>query len=798
MHRMLNNSVPTADLPAEWNRTEGEYPAVCTHELFEQQVLRTPHRIAASFEGHQLTYAQLNARANQVAHHLVRLQLTTECLVAVCVARSLDMLVALLGILKAGGAYVPLDPDYPSDRLSFMLEDSQAQLLVTEQQLVSRLRTWSGRTVLLDRDWNAIETWSQENPRVYVTPENLAYTLYTSGSTGKPKGVQIEHRSLVNFLTSMRQCPGLTADDVMLAVTTLAFDIAGLELYLPLTTGARVAIVGREVAADGEQLLSAIESNRATVMQATPVTWRLLLDAGWRNSHLKVICGGEALPRELARRLVHNSPSVWNLYGPTETTIWSSVYRVVLEDRALVPIGRPIANTQMYILDSRLEPVPIGAIGELYIGGDGLARGYLNRPELAAEKFISNPFRSGTRLYKTGDLAQCLPSGDIEFLGRTDHQVKIRGFRIELGEIEAVLEEHPQVRQAVVVAREFTDEMRLIAYFTAEPGTQPSGTALRCWLNEKLADYMIPASFLRLDAMPLTANGKVDRRALPAPRPEELTVSETFLAPHDELERQLTKIWEEVLGRSGIGIQDNFFELGGYSILAIKVMQRIEQECGKRLVTSELFQAPTVEALAALLRQHPGEQSFTSTMQGVPTPPDRSLSSAKPRSSLRRSILRRFCNRILHLLCRVLPGATSVRPVLHRWRGVHIGDHVFIGDDVYIENEYPEHVEIHYGAIVGLRTTIVAHGHGGAGRVIIGKNALIGVGALVVAPGNRPLTLGEGSILMPGAVVTSDVSPFTVYGIEQAKPLANVTKPFIEEKTYEEFITTLRPLRGRP
>jgi amino acid adenylation domain-containing protein len=793
MSYVLNNPVPTA----EWNQTETGYPAVCIHELFEQQVLRTPNRIAACFEGRQLTYEQLNARANRFAQYLVQLGDTSERLVGIFLRRSLDMLVGLLGILKAGGAYVPLDPDYPSDRLSFMLEDSQAQLLVTDQQLVSRLRTWSGRAVLLDRDRSAIEAHSEENPSVGVMPDNLAYTLYTSGSTGKPKGVQIEHRSVVNFLTSMAQCPGLTADDVMLAVTTLSFDIAGLELYLPLTAGARTVIVSREVAADGEQLLSAIESNSATVMQATPVTWRLLLDAGWRNGNLKVICGGEALPRELARRLVNNSPSVWNLYGPTETTIWSSIYRVVQEDRSLVPIGRPIANTQMYILDPGLEPVPVGDIGELYIGGDGLARGYLNRPELTAEKFISNPFRPGTRLYKTGDLARYLPSGDIEFLGRTDHQVKIRGFRIELGEIEAVLEEHPQVRQAVVVAKEFAYETRLIAYFIAQPGTQPSGTALRCWLKEKLTDYMMPASFVRLDAMPLTANGKVDRQALPAPKPEELTIDENFLAPRDDLETQLIKIWEGVLGKSGIGVRDNFFELGGYSVLAVKVLQRIEQECGRKLPTVALFQAPTVEALAGLLRQEPAEQSFTpKTMQGVPPHhPDRSLQFSKPRNSLRKSILCRFRNRILHMLCRVLPGATNVRPVLHRLRGVRIGHHVFIGDDVYIENEYPERVEIHDGAMVGLRTTIVAHGHGGSARVIIGKNAFVGVGALVVAPGDRPLTIGEGSILMPGAVVTSDVSPFTVYGIEQAKPLASVTKPFIKETTYEEFVTSLQPLR---
>jgi len=582
----------------EWNRTDCDYPAVCIHELFEEQVARTPERIAVCFEGHQLTYAELNAKANQLANYLVALGVGPEVLVGVSLPRSLEMLVGVLGILKAGGAYVPLDPAYPVERLCFMMEDSGEKLLVTDQQLASRLRARSGRTVLLDKDWSVIATLSAQNPSVGVMPGNLAYTLYTSGSTGKPKGVQIEHRSVVNFLTSMRQSPGLTADDVMLAVTTLSFDIAGLELYLPLITGARVVIVSREIALDGEQLLSAIEQNHATVLQATPVTWRLLLDAGWPDSDLKVICGGEALPRELARRLVNNTPSVWNLYGPTETTIWSSIYRVVDDGHLLVPIGRPIANTQMYILDPTLNPVSVGAIGELYIGGDGLARGYLNRPELTAQKFISNSFRAGMRLYKTGDLARYLPSGDIEFLGRIDHQVKIRGFRIELGEIEAVLEQHTDIQQAVVVAREWQSETRLLAYVVTNGHPHPASGALRSLLRKQLPDYMVPAAFISLQALPLTPNGKIDRDALPAPDATNTLADEGYAAPGTVLEEKLSGIVANLLGLERVGVNDNFFLIGGHSLFGTQLIARIQATFGVELPLRSIFDLPTPALLA--------------------------------------------------------------------------------------------------------------------------------------------------------------------------------------------------------
>ncbi|MGK7876876.1 MAG: amino acid adenylation domain-containing protein [Xenococcaceae cyanobacterium] len=450
----------------------------CIHQLFESQVERTPDDIAVIFEEQQLTYRELNRRANQLGHYLQALQVGPEVLVGICMKRSLEMVIGLLGILKAGGAYVPLDPAYPQERLAFMIENSQLPVLLTERDQLARLPHHRTEVVCLDTDWETIARHSEENPDSGVAPDNLAYTIYTSGSTGKPKGVQILHRAVVNFLTSMSQAPGLTNQDVLLAVTTISFDIAALELYLPIAVGARVVLVSREVASDAAQLSKVLAESGATVMQATPATWRMLLAAGWQgNQQLKILCGGEAMTRDLANQLQERSASVWNMYGPTETTIWSAVYRVEFGNNS-VSIGRPIGNTQIYLVDpdrrqrnDPIKPVPVGESGELLIGGVGLARGYLNRPELNDEKFIPDPFSKepGARLYRTGDLARYLPDGNIEFIGRVDHQVKIRGFRIELGEVEAVLSQHPAVREAVVVAREdIPGDKRLVAYLVSD------------------------------------------------------------------------------------------------------------------------------------------------------------------------------------------------------------------------------------------------------------------------------------------------------------------------------------------
>jgi len=458
-------------LLVEWNDTKVEYPFdKCIHQLFEEQVELTPDSEAVLFEDKQLTYRELNQRANCLAHHLRTLGVGPEVLVGICVERSLEMVVGLLGILKAGGAYVPLDPAYPPERLVFMLEDASVAVLLTQARLVESLPKHQGPVVCLDTDWEIIERQSEANLISEVKLDNLAYVIYTSGSTGKPKGVQVLHSAVVNFLTSMRRCPGLTDQDTLLSVTTLSFDIAGLEIFLPLSVGGRLVMVSRSVATDGTQLLERLNDCVATVMQATPATWRLLLAAGWSGSpQLKILCGGEALSRELANQLVEKGASLWNLYGPTEATIWSTIDRVE-NTEGTVCIGRPIANTQIYLLDEHLQPVPVGVPGELYIGGAGLARGYLNRPELTAQKFIVNPLSQepSARLYKTGDLARYQRDGNIEYLGRIDHQVKVRGFRIELGEIEVVLSQHPDVRECVVMKREDAwGNQRLVAYIVS-------------------------------------------------------------------------------------------------------------------------------------------------------------------------------------------------------------------------------------------------------------------------------------------------------------------------------------------
>jgi amino acid adenylation domain-containing protein/non-ribosomal peptide synthase protein (TIGR01720 family) len=464
-----------------WNNTHTEYPKdQCIHQLFEAQVERTQETIAVLFEDQQLTYQELNQKANQLAYHLQTLGVKPEVLVGICVERSIEMVIGLLGILKAGGAYVPLEPSYPQKRLAFMLEDSQLLLLLTQEKLTAKLPESKIQIICLDTDWRIISKARQENPVTAVGPNNLAYVIYTSGSTGKPKGVQIAHQSVTNFLNAMRQVPGLTDRDILLAVTTVSFDIAVLELYLPLMVGARIMLVSSEMAFDGAQLLDKLNHYNITVMQATPATWRMLLAAGWEGSpFLKILVGGDALPRDLAQQLQEKGAQVWNLYGPTETTVWSANYQIgvapALTFDTAESIGSPIANTQIYILDQNEQPTSIGIPGELHIGGAGLARGYLNRPDYSSEKFIPNPFSDepGSRLYKTGDLARYLPDGNIEYLSRLDNQVKIRGFRIELSEIEAVLLQHPLVLEAVLTCAEAQpNDQRLVAYLVSDLDTE--------------------------------------------------------------------------------------------------------------------------------------------------------------------------------------------------------------------------------------------------------------------------------------------------------------------------------------
>jgi amino acid adenylation domain-containing protein len=594
-------------LLVEWNATHAEYPRdTCIHQLFEAQVERTPEAVAVVFEDRQLTYRDLNRRANQLAYHLQKLGVGPEVLVGICVERSLDMIVGLLGILKAGGAYVPLDPAFPSERIAFMLEDAQVPVLVTQQHLLTQLPAHGTKVVCLDADAAVLAQQSEANPVSGVTSDDLAYVIYTSGSTGRPKGVQIPHRAVVNFMLSMREQPGLTAQDTWLAITTLSFDIAALELFLPLLVGARVIVASQETGADGGALAETLTRASVTVMQATPITWHLLLAAGWQGKpDLKILCGGEALPLDLARQLLPRAVSLWNMYGPTETTIWSTVCKIEPGDD-VVSIGRPIANTQIYLLDPQLQPVPVGVPGELYIGGDGLALGYLNRPELTAERFIPHPFSGepGARLYKTGDLARYRPDGTIEHLGRLDFQVKLRGYRIELGEIEAVLSEHPAVRQVVVVAREdVPGDKRLVAYVVLREQQTATVGELQSHVTKQLPAYMVPSAFVLLEAFPLTPNGKVDRRALPAPQHTRPGLQRTFVAPETPIEKVVASIWSQILGIEQIGIHDGFIALGGDSLKALQVIARLRKALQVQLPLARFYEARTIAELAKIIEQ---------------------------------------------------------------------------------------------------------------------------------------------------------------------------------------------------
>src|SRR6266404_3701548 len=617
------NEAERHQVVVEWNDRRRDYPREnCIHELFEAQVEKTPDSVAAVFEEKQLTYRELNTKANQLAHYLQELGVGPGALVGICVERSLEMIIGLLSILKAGGAYVPLDPAYPKERLAFMLQDAQVAVLITQQQLRSELPSEHGaRLLCIDTEWAQVAEQSDINPDDTATPEDLAYVIYTSGSTGKPKGVQISHGAGVNFLSSMQAEPGLTAADTLLAVTTLSFDIAGLELYLPLSVGARVVIVSRETAIDGVVLAENLAKSGATMMPATPTTWRMLLETGWQGSdHLKILCGGEVLTPDLATELLTRCSSLWNMYGPTETTIWSSIHEVH-GVRGAVPIGRPIGNTQIHILDRHQQPLPIGVPGELYIGGDGLARGYLNRSELTDEKFVADPFNpaTGKRLYKTGDLARWMPDGNIEVLGRLDHQIKIRGFRIELGEIEAAIKQHSAVRDTVVVVQENdSGDKQLVGYVVEERGSGPAADELRNVLRQKLPDYMIPAAIVIVDAFPLTPNGKLDRNALPRPD-REGSASETYEPPRTPAEETMAKIWADVLKVERVGVHDNFFDLGGHSLLATKVISRVRATFRIDLPLRSLFQAPTVAALVAIIMEDQAKELDDETLDRMLT-----------------------------------------------------------------------------------------------------------------------------------------------------------------------------------
>ena len=592
----------------------------CVHVLFEEQVARSPDAVAVTCEGNCLTYRELNERANRLARQLKKHGIGPDALVGVWVERSLDMVVAVLGALKAGGAYVPLDPSFPIERIEFMIHDSQLHVLLTQEKFTARLSGKAAACVLrMDADWPPIACEAADDLPSSAKPENLAYVIYTSGSTGKPKGVEIEHRSVVNFLVSMREEPGLTATDRLVSVTTLSFDIAGLEIYGPLTVGGHVIIASRSTALDGVALAALLEQSHATVMQATPATWRLIFEAGWRGlPSLKVLCGGEALSRELADKLLATGAEVWNLYGPTETTIWSTVGRVEPGD-SYPDIGHPIANTAVYIRDSQRRPVPFGVPGEIYIGGDGLARAYLNRPELTSERFVADPFSdaSAARMYATGDLGRYREDGTIQCLGRIDQQVKIHGFRIELGEVETAITNAPGISRAVVVARDDASGVKnLVAYIVPQSNMEFDASALRAHLAKTLPEYTIPSAFVALESFPLTPNAKIDKQRLPEPSSQRTLRSSTYAAPSTEAERAIAEIWQEVLKLEKVGLHDNFFDIGGHSLLVVQVQNRLGKRMNRTIAVVELFEHPTISSLADFLSNTNGEEeSFAGVLE---------------------------------------------------------------------------------------------------------------------------------------------------------------------------------------
>jgi len=614
-------------LLVEWNDTKTDYPRDhCIHELFETQVERTPDGVAVISGNEKLSYRELNRRANQLANYLRKRGVSANVLVGICMERSLETMIAALAILKAGGAYVPLDPEYPKERLGFMLEDAGLTVILTKQRLLKALPEHPAR-VCLDTGWQEIARENQENPCSEASAQDLAYVIYTSGSTGKPKGVAIPHRA-VNRLVMKTDYVQLTSNHVMAQASSFSFDASTFEIWGALLNGARLIIIPKETLLSPQTLTAAIERDGITVLFLTTALFNQLVDsipAAFRNlSYL--LFGGDAADPRLVRQLLRNGPpkNLLHVYGPTETTTFATWYRVVhvAEDTGTVPIGRPIANTQIYLLDGFLQPVPVGVTGEIHIGGDGLAREYLKRPVLTAEKFVADPFSNnpGAYLYKTGDLGRYLPDGNVEFLGRVDHQVKIRGFRIEVGEIETVLAEHPAVRETVILAREDSPgDSRLVAYVLREPNCCPTADELNAFLRTKLPNYMVPSVFVFLDQLPLTPNGKVNRQALVKPDLSRLGSSEPFALPRDHVERQLVNIWETILAVQPIGVKDSFFDLGGHSLLAMRMMSQIERVFGKKLPLSALFQAPTIEQLAKLLSEL--WSSLLPLQTGGPKPP---------------------------------------------------------------------------------------------------------------------------------------------------------------------------------
>jgi amino acid adenylation domain-containing protein len=596
-------------LLVDWNDTALDHDrGRSVHQLFERTARGRPDAIAVSDEFSTITFGDLERRANQLAHLMLTRGVARGARVGICLDRTIDMPLALIAVLECGAAYVPLDPAHPVERIRYTLADADVACVITLARFADQLGDSKAPLLLLDDLQDELALQPVSNPDVPCSPDDMAYAIYTSGSTGRPKGVEVEHRNVVSFLEAMRREPGLCERDVLLAVTTLSFDIAGLEMWLPLMVGARIVIASRSAVLDGHRLAALMQTHAVTLLQATPATWRLLIDSGWTGHRgLKALCGGEALPADLATSLLDRVDELWNVYGPTETTIWSTLCRVRTPDNPL-PIGRPIANTRVYVLQPSGAPAPIGVAGELCIAGEGVARGYRNLPALTAEKFASITLVNGAteRVYRTGDMARWRADGQLEFLGRNDTQVKVRGYRIELGEIEAVLATHPGVTQGVVIVREDTPgDQRLVGYVVTAAGSRFDADAARSTLRASLPEYMIPNLFMPVDRLPLTPNGKIDRKLLPKPDSEvasvQKVVPDTAAVLMTLPQQRVAAVWREVLQRQHVGLYNNFFDLGGHSLLLVKLQAALKREFGRDLALVELFQRTTVAAQAERL-----------------------------------------------------------------------------------------------------------------------------------------------------------------------------------------------------
>ncbi len=584
----------------KWNDTVTDLDNICVHNLIEKQAELHPNKPAITFADSVETYQGLNQNANKLARQLQSLNISCGSLVGIYLPRSIDMVVALLAILKTGATYVPLDPNYPEQRIKYMVDNSSMALVITNDSLQPFLP--DSKAIIFNLDSNTLEKESNKNLKNGAKPDDVAYVIYTSGSTGNPKGVKVHHRAVVNFLTSMADCPGLNSNDILLAVTTLSFDIAVLEILLPLTTGATVAMASADEAFDGFLLQRLMKTTQATVMQATPATWHMLIASGWPGaSTLKILCGGEAMPKALAKKLVPLCKQLWNMYGPTETTIWSTCFQVKDPDTPIL-IGKPINNTMVYLLDKNLQQVPIGVPAELCIGGDGVTKGYIGRDDLTNKQFITNPLPShpGEIIYKTGDLVRLMEDGNLEYFNRLDNQVKIRGFRIELGEIESAITSLPEIKQAITVTKQEAEgDTRLIAYITMAIDINLDISLLRNHLRQSLPNHMIPQHFIQTDTMPLTPAGKIDRKALSRKNINDSINPAENVPPETKTEQTLYDIWLSLLKVEQISIHDNFFEIGGHSFLAVSLFSKIKNNFHIELPLSTLFQSPSIHSLAA-------------------------------------------------------------------------------------------------------------------------------------------------------------------------------------------------------